>query len=229
MAESLDYVATTLEKTVGGDPAKLNAGVQALLQQIVNDHSAVVFNGNGYSEEWHKEAEKRGLPNLRNTVAALPVLLKKEYIDLFEKYKVLTERETRSRYEIYTERYVKDINTEAQCALSIAKTQILPAAYRYQGELAKIAADLKVIGKNPHLGTLETLTGMVAKLEEAVGELDKAANHKGAHDVTAEAKHFNDTVKPAMLAVREIADELETIVADDIWPLPKYQEMLFIK
>jgi glutamine synthetase len=229
MAESLDYIATTLEKTVGNDKSKLNEGVQALLKQIANDHSAVVFNGNGYSEEWHKEAEKRGLPNLRNTVTALPALLKKEYIDLFEKYKVLSEREVRSRYDIYAERYIKDINTEAQCALSIAKTQLLPAAYRYQGELAKIAADLKTCGKNPHLGTLETLTGMVAKFEEAINKLDEVANHKGAHDLTAEAKHFNDEVKPAMLAVREIADTLETIVADDIWPLPKYQEMLFIK
>ncbi len=107
--------------------------------------------------------------------------------------------------------------------------QLLPAAYRYQGELAKIAADLKTCGKNPHLGTLETLTGMVAKFEEAINKLDEVANHKGAHDLTAEAKHFNDVVKPAMLTVREFADTLETIVADDIWPLPKYQEMLFIK
>ncbi len=152
MAESLDYIATNLEKTVGNDKSKLNDAVQALLKQIANDHSAVVFNGNGYSEEWHQEAEKRGLPNLRNTVTALPALLKKEYIDLFEKYKVLSEREVRSRYDIYAERYIKDINTEAQCALSIAKTQLLPAAYRYQGELAKIAADLKTCGKNPHLG-----------------------------------------------------------------------------
>ncbi len=229
MAESLDYIATKLEKLMGGDKSKLNDSVQKILSEIANEHSAVVFNGNGYSEEWHKEAEKRGLPNLRNTVTALPALLKKEYIDLFEKYKVLSEREVRSRYDIYAERYIKDINTEAQCALSIAKTQLLPAAYRYQGELAKIAADLKTCGKNPHLGTLETLTGMVAKFEEAINALDHAANHKGAHDLTAEAKHFNDTVKPAMLAVREIADTLETIVADDIWPLPKYQEMLFIK
>ncbi len=87
MAESLDYIATNLEKTVGNDKSKLNDAIQALLKQIANDHSAVVFNGNGYSEEWHQEAEKRGLPNLRNTVTALPALLKKEYIELFEKYR----------------------------------------------------------------------------------------------------------------------------------------------
>ncbi|MDX1965508.1 MAG: glutamine synthetase III [Pirellulales bacterium] len=229
MAESLDYCASKLEAAMGGDKSKLNSAVQSLLQQIANDHSAVVFNGNGYSEEWHKEAEKRGLPNLRNTVTALPALLKKEYIEVFEKYKVLSERELRSRYDIYVERYCKDMNTEAQCALSIAKTQLLPAAYRYQGELAGIASNLKACGKNPHLGTLEVLTGLVAKFEETIGDLEKAASHKHAHDLTAEAKYFNDHVKPAMLAVREVADQLETVVADDLWPLPKYQEMLFIK
>lgn len=229
MAESLDYIATKLEKLMGGDKSKLNDSVQKILSEIANEHSAVVFNGNGYSEEWHQEAEKRGLPNLRNTVTALPALLKKEYIELFEKYKVLSEREVRSRYDIYAERYIKDINTEAQCALSIAKTQLLPAAYRYQGELASIAANLKTCGKNPHLGTLDNLTTLVAKFEESINALEHVANHKGAHDLTAEAKHFNDAVKPAMLAVREIADSLESIVADDIWPLPKYQEMLFIK
>jgi glutamine synthetase len=226
MAESLDYCASKLE---AAGKANLNSAVQSLLQEIATQHSAVIFNGNGYSEEWHHEAEKRGLPNLRNTVSALPALLKQEYIEVFEKYKVLSEREIRSRYDIYVERYIKDINTEAQCALTIAKTQLLPAAYRYQGELAGIAANLKSCGKNPHLGTLETLTTMVATFEEKINALDHAVNHKGAHDLTAEAKHFNDVVKSAMLEVREIADQLETVIADDIWPLPKYQEMLFIK
>ena len=127
------------------------------------------------------------------------------------------------------ERYCKDINSEAACALAMAKTMILPAAYRYQGELASIAASLKTLGKNPHLGTLETLTDLVAKLEDKIGDLDESLNHKGSHDLADEGKHFYNDVAPAMLAVREISDQLETIVADDLWPLPTYREILFIK
>jgi glutamine synthetase len=229
VAESLDYMATELEKATAGDPKKLNEAVQSLLQKTIREHKAVIFNGNGYSAEWHAEAEKRGLPNLRNTITALPELVSKAAIDLFAKYDVLSERETKSRYEIYMERYCKDINTEAQTALSMAKTMILPAAYRYQGELAATAASLKAIGKNPHLGTLESLTGLVAQLEEKIGALEKATCHKGAHDLAGEAGHFYNDVIPAMSAVREISDQLEQIVADDIWPLPTYREILFIK
>jgi len=229
VADSLDFIATKLEKAGGGDAAKFNAAVQAVVSEIARDHKAIVFNGNNYAAEWYAEAEKRGLPNLRNTVAALPALVKKESIAVFEKFGVLSEREVRSRYEIYMERYCKDINSEALCALSMAKTMILPAAYRYQGELATIAASLKTIGKNPHLGTLETLTGLVAKLEDQIAELEVAVGHKGGHDLAAEAKHYHDEVVPAMLGVREIADQLEQVVADDLWPLPTYREILFIK
>ena len=109
----------------------------------------MVFNGDGYSAEWHAEAEKRGLPNLKNTVDALPALIKpRRTSTLFEKYDVLSEREVHSRYEIYLERYCKDINTESLTALSMAKTMILPAAYRYQGELAATAAALKALGQD---------------------------------------------------------------------------------
>ncbi|MDZ4821755.1 MAG: glutamine synthetase type III, partial [Planctomycetota bacterium] len=229
VAESLDYIATKLEAAMGGDKTKLNSAIQSVLSEIAKDHKAILFNGNGYSEEWHAEAEKRGLPNLRNTVAALPSLVKPDAIAMFEKYGVLSEREVKSRLEIYLERYCKDINTEALTALNIAQTMLLPAAYRYQGELATIAASLKTIGKNPHLGTLDTLTDLVAKFEEEIAGLEKVINHKGAHDLLAEAKHFYDDVVPAMLAVRGIADQLEQIVADDIWPLPTYREILFIK
>jgi len=229
VAESLDYIATQLELATGGDPKKLNSAVQSLLQSIIRDHKAVVFNGNNYSAEWHAEAEKRGLPNLRNTVDALPALVKPENVAVFEKYGVLSEREVRSRYEIYMERYCKDINTEALMSLNMAKTMILPAGYRYQGELAAIGASLKALGKNPHLGTLEKLTGLVADLEDRIDRLETAVGNKHAHDVLAEAKYYRDEVVPAMNGVREIADQLESIVADDIWPLPTYREILFVK
>ncbi len=228
LAESLDHIATELETATGGDLSKLNAAVQKMLARVYKDHKAVVFNGDGYSEEWHREAEKRGLPNLRNTVDALPVLLKPEVSALFEKYGVLSEREVHSRYEIYMERYCKDVNTEALTCLTMAKTLILPAASRYQAELAKDAAALKAVGK-PAPSTLDTVSTMVTQLEERISKLAAAMDHHGGKDVMAEAKHFRDAVLPAMLAIREVSDQLEETIADDLWPLPRYREMLFIK
>jgi len=229
VAESLDYIATELEKATGGDMAKLPQAVEKLLQQIVSEHKAVIFNGNGYSQEWHDEAKKRGLPNLKATPDALSVLASPTNIALFEKYGVLTERELRSRYEIYMERYCKDINTEAQSAIQIAKTMILPAAYRYQGELVGTAHKLKDLGKTVHIGTLDTLTTLVGELEAGIVALEKAAGHHGGGDIQAEVAHFHGTVIPAMVALREIADQVESILPDDLWPLPTYREMLFIK
>ena len=229
VAESLDYVANELEKATKGDPKKLNDAVQALLQQIAKDHKAIIFNGNGYSEEWHKEAEKRGLPNFKNTVDALPHLLDKENVAVLAKYEVLSERETHSRYDIYVERYIKEVNTESLLALSIAKQSILPAAYRYQGELAGVSASLKAAGKTSSNSTLDKVSGLVAEFEGAIETLEHAINHKSSGTLIDHAKHFRDEVIPAMLATRVVADKLEQIIADDLWPLPTYREMLFIR
>jgi glutamine synthetase len=127
------------------------------------------------------------------------------------------------------ERYCKDINTECLSALSIAKTMILPAAYRYQGELAATAVALKTLGKSAHVGTLDVVTELVGALEKNVAGLEAASDHHAGGDLMAEARHFQAEVVPAMAAVREVADKLEGIVADDLWPLPTYREMLFIK
>jgi glutamine synthetase len=230
VAESLDYIATALEKETGGDPARFNAAVQKLVQAIIKEHKAVLFNGDNYSEAWHAEAEKRGLPNLKNTVEALPALLAPKNIAMFEKYGVLSAREVHSRYDIYMERYCKDINTESQAALAIAKTMILPAAYRYQGELAQTAASLKAaLGGDVDMGMLKKVTALVGDLEKNTAALEAAMGSHPHGDLAAEAKHFQAKVIPAMAAVREVADKLETIVADDLWPLPTYREMLFIK
>jgi glutamine synthetase len=230
VAESLDDIATALEKETGGDPGKLNAAVQKLVQAIVKEHKGVLFNGDNYTAEWHKEAESRGLPNLKNTVEALPALLAPKNIAMFEKYGVLSPREVHSRYEIYMERYCKDVNTESQAALNIAKTMILPAAYRYQGELARTAAALKQsLGGNVDMATLKTVTQLVAELEKNIAALESSIAHHAAGEVAAQAKHFQSEVIPAMHAVRGVADKLEGIVADDLWPLPTYREMLFIK
>ena len=163
------------------------------------------------------------------TPDALAVLASPTNIALFEKYGVLSERELRSRYEIYMERYCKDINTEAQSAIQIAKTMILPAAYRYQGELVGTAHKLKEIGKTVHMGTLDKLTTLVGEFEAGIGALEKVAGHHGGGDIAAEVAHFHSKVIPAMVSLRETADQIESILPDDLWPLPTYREMLFIK
>jgi glutamine synthetase len=228
VAESLDHVASELEAATGGDPERLPTAVERLLQKIIADHKVVIFNGNGYSEEWQAEAKTRGLPNLQATPEALDALVTPANLALFAKYGVLSEREMRSRYEIYLERYCKDLNTEAQAMLTIAKTMILPAAYRYQGELVGIATQLQGLGKSPHLGTLDKLMALVGDLESRIEILEQAAGHAGG-DARAEVAHFHDDVIPAMNRVRETADQIETILPDDLWPLPTYREMLFIR
>jgi glutamine synthetase len=229
MAESLDAVATELERATGGDASKLPAAVTALLQRIISEHKAVIFNGNGYSQEWHAEAARRGLPNFRTTPEALDQLVAPKNLAMFAKYGVLSEREMRSRYEIYTERYCKDINAEGQAALQIAKTMILPAAYRYQGELVDTAAKMQGLGQKPHMGTLDRLTKLVGALEQRIDALEATLDHHGEGDLRREAGHFHDVVIPALASLREAADQVESILPDDLWPLPTYREMLFIK
>lgn len=230
VAESLDYVATELEKSVAGGKS-LNQAIAALLPGILKESKKVVFNGNGYSEEWHAEAAKRGLPNLKNTVDAIPSLISKEAIALFGKYKVLTERELHSRYEIFSETYVKTINIEAQTMLVMAKTMILPAALRYQSEVAGTVSSLKAAGTDagPALDTLKSLSSAIASFSTAIAALDKAAHHESSGDAYAHAKYMRDSVIPKMAELRTWGDTLETMVADDLWPLPTYREMLFVK
>ena len=194
-----------------------------MLTELANEHAPIVFNGNGYSEEWHQEAEKRGLPNYKTTVDALPVLNSPEVIKLFDKYGVLTPRELKSRYEIYLETYVKTILVEAKLVVKIGKTLILPAAIRYTAELSAAAS-----ASAPAKRLLGEVSGFADKLDSSLASLEKALGHEspGAFE---EAKHLKDEVLPLMLSVRGAADSLETLLADDLWPLPTYQEMLFMR
>ena len=228
ISESLDFVATKLEGALASGK-KLNLAIQDLLAEIITQHGAVCFDGNGYSAEWHAEAEKRGLPNLKTTIDALPVLTKPETIALFDKYKVLSPRELQGRYEIALEQYCKTVNVEANLTTKLAKTTILPAALRYQKQLADNVVAVKAAGVTPDTTVLGKVTELIAKLQAGITGLDAATSHHGAADVSAEAKHFCKEVLPAMLKVREAADALEGVVEDDIWPLPTYQEILFIK
>ena len=182
----------------------------------------MIFNGNGYSEEWHKEAAKRGLKNLRTTPDALPEIVSKSSIEVFERQGVLSKAELESREEIYTHSYVLAINTESKLVSEIAKTLLLPAALKY-------AADLTPVEKTKSGGKLrKEVIGLADELAAAIDALD-AARDVTKSDTHAQAKHSCDKVLPAMLKVRTAADALEEIVADEYWPLPSYQELLFLR
>jgi len=228
VAESLDYIATELEKATGGDVGKLPAAAQKILQDVITKHGAVIFNGDNYTASWHEEAEKRGLPNMKTCVDALPVLAAPDVVQLLDKYGVLSPRELQSRHDIYFEQYVKTVGTEAKLVVEIARTMIFPAAVRYQNELAMTCTNLKQLGYTFDTDTLDEITKLVKALQDNTNALDKSLAHHGG-GLVDEAKHYSHHVVPNMLKVREVADKLEGLVADDLWPLPTYQEMLFIK
>jgi glutamine synthetase len=232
VAESLDFMATQLEKTAGknGNDAKLQAAVKTLLQKVVKQHKRVLFDGDGYTKEWHAEAAKRGLPNFRESVKALQAMSTKKNIDLFKKYKVLNKVEVESREHIFLEKYIKQVLIEAETAIVMAKTQLLPASERRQTELAEVvaateAADVEAPDARE---ALEEFVGLVARFRKAIAKLDAAADAEG-HDVHKHAAQIRDQVRPAMGELRELADELETRIPKDLWPLPTYRDMLSIK
>jgi glutamine synthetase len=228
VAESLDFIATRLESAIGSGKS-LNVAVTDVLSSIIKEHGAVVFGGDGYSSEWHAEAERRGLPNFKTTVDSLAVLLNKDVVELFDKYKVLSPRELHSRYEIYFEHYCKSVNVEAKLVQTLSKTVIAPAVLRYLRELAETGTALKGAGVPYESGALTEVSSLAATLMTRISALDKVLSHEGGGGVVKEATYLCNSVLPAMKAIREIADTLEGMVANDLWPLPTYQEMLFIK
>ncbi|KAA0024105.1 glutamine synthetase III family protein [Antrihabitans cavernicola] len=227
MAEALDHIATQLETAVeaGED---FDTAVQNLLTEIITDHGAVVFNGDGYSDNWQIEAESRGLPNLRTTLDALPELITDESMELFERYKVFNHREMHSRYEIGLEQYALTIGVEARLTLEIGSTQVLPAAVRHQTEVATNIGALKAVGVEADTAPLDEVSAPIAALRAALATLKAALADHAGDSALAEATHAGTVLLPAMADVRTAADALESIVADDLWPLPTYQEMLFI-
>ncbi|MBP1623280.1 MAG: glutamine synthetase catalytic region [Acidobacteria bacterium] len=229
MADSLDYIASELEKRIDAGSGELNSAVQEVLQRIVREHGSIIYNGDNYSEAWYQEAVKRGLPNLRNTVEALPALISEKNIDLMAKYKVLSRREMESRYEIYMERYVKDVAVESKLTLEIAKTTIFPAAVKYQYQLASTALALKQLGKDTCVTLLDEVNELVRNLQDAIRVLEKALGDHVDGSTLDHAVHARDRIIPAIASVREVADKLESVVSDEFWPLPTYQEMLFIR
>jgi glutamine synthetase len=218
VADALEGLADKLDKLKPGD----FDGLTGILSETVKGHRKILFEGNNYSEEWHTEAAKRGLPNDRTTVDALPALTTKKAITVFSRHGVLSERELTARAEINWERYVKVSNIEASCALDMARTMILPAAVRYLGQLSAAGSSKGIAA------VARTLAAEVDDLVAAIDKLEHAqhAAHE-ASSLQAEAKAFRDKVIPAQEALRVVADALETLVADDLWPMPKYRELLF--
>jgi glutamine synthetase len=221
VAESVDELVSELQTALKPSGATLEKAVTSVVKEVWAANKQVVFDGDNYAPEWHVEAEKRGLYNLRTTPEALPWLVEKGTVALFKKYKVLSKRELEARYEVFTEQYAVNINIEAETAAAIARTMLLPAAVRHLNEL-------RASGLEDLVGEVEPL---IKELHFALLKLEEANLSENQPDASPPkwAAYVRDTVIPAMDDVRDVADRLEGFVADDLWPLPKYSEMLFIK
>ena len=204
----------------------------ALVKRTIRDHRRVIFNGNGYTAEWEAEAAKRGLPNMKNTPAALPALIDPKNIALMEEFGVLTKVEMHSRYEVELEHYSKVINIEALTMLEMARKQLLPAVNAYMSEVANTAASKLAVSENLSVRSetkaLTRLSADADAMSDAVDELQAAVDAaKALSDESAKAVAFHDDVLPKMDALRAAADDAETICGEDYWPLPSYSKMLY--
>ena len=231
VAESLAFLVEQIEAQKG------QKGLEAAINEVVIDtlrkHKRVLFNGNGYSSEWHAEAAQRGLPNFRNAVDASGNFGAPKNVSMFEKFGVLTAKEAESRMNIQYEAYCKAISIEGQSCLSIARTMVLPAAQSHQGAVAQSLAAAKSCGVDVS-GQMKRLSSMSALIEQLVARIEDLSSqfeHAESHPGTPQehARVYRDKVAASMTKVRETADQLETMVDDSLWPLPKYREMLFIQ
>lgn len=230
VADAIDTMTTYLEGEIASG-VDFETALAKVLKDTLKATSKIIFNGDGYSDDWQKEAKKRGLFNLKTTMDALPYLSSEKNVKLFEKYQVLSEREVESRKEILTEQYFKTINIEAETTESMVRTMVIPGVVRYLNELVALADRGKTVGLDIS-GTSktaqdvnETLNGLIS----ALNELSKQNAELGGDEVDEKANHVYKNVIPAMNTVRSFADKLEKIVADDYWPLPTYREMLFVR
>ena len=227
VAKELKGYADELEKADDFTSAAI-----ALVKRTIRDHRRVIFNGNGYTAEWEEEAAKRGLPNKKNTPAALPALIEPKNIALMEDFGVLTKVEMESRYEVEMEHYSKIINIEALTMLEMARKQLLPAVNAYMSEVANTAASKLAVSENLSVRSetkaLTRLSADADAMSDAVDELQAAVNAaKALSDESAKAVAFHDDVLPKMDALRAASDDAETICGEDYWPLPSYSKMLY--
>jgi len=232
VAESLDLLATQLEKKVGKNPtpAKLEAAVKVTLQETVRKHRRICFGGNGYSREWHEEAARRGLPNLPSTADALPALKAKKVQELFQKYGVFSPRELKARFEILVEQYVKVLRIEARTLTAMVRTEILPAALRHQAELADTVAGTQAAGVEcpDSEQELRELVRRIHELRTAVSEVEKAETRL-VEDSEKHMRQVREELFPAMQRTRLVCDELERTMPRDLWPLPGYADLLLLR
>ena len=221
VAEAVDYLSEDLENALNAGQS-LEDAVKSLIQRSYAENKVVVFGGDGYSEEWHAEAAKRGLLNEPSTPEALPYLVADDTVTAFSNYGVLSERELHSRYEVSLEQYITKLNIESEVTANLAKTALLPAAIRYKAEL--------LMAEEPEIASElgELISGFVEVIK-SLEHLNLAESQPEEGGLLAHARFMHDTVFPAMGEVRAVADTLEKTVADDLWPLPKYSEILFIK
>jgi glutamine synthetase len=229
VAESLDYMASQLEAALAKKQG-LEDAVGALLKKVIKQHGRIIFNGNGYSQEWQKEAGKRGLLNLKNTVDALPELVKPDVIRVFERFKILSERELHARTEVNLETYCKTVNVEAQLMVLMADRYILPSALEYQRRVGDSVAAVKAAGSVSKEGK-KLLDRIVKAVDQFRAQTDRLATALEHSSPSSEkhAKYMRDTVVPQMAVLRELGDQIELMVPHELWPLPTYREMLFIK
>jgi glutamine synthetase len=240
VAESIDYMNDELERLVKGG-TEINAAAEKLVRETLKENQRILFNGDNYSSEWHEEASRRGLPNLRNTVEALPEIIKDDAKDLLVKYGVLSEDELVGRYNVFVAQFCKTVNIEWLLTKSIARTMILPAALEYQSRVASTIVQTKSalsginlsVEENMLRDLTEKISDLLLALERLEQPMNNAGNGNGGHghgdsESYVMAKFYQEEVIPAMQAVRDAADELEVLVDDSIWPLPKFREMLYI-
>ena len=224
-AEILSRIATRLEKA-----KNIDAEVQTIVTEIVKKHKRVIFNGNNYTDEWVKDAEKRGLPNITSTVAAIPVLISEKSVKVYEKHSVLSKEELHSRYEIYLENYTKTVNIEALTMLEIAKRQILPASLKFAGQVASTIASMKIASaKSKAAGKLlSELTVAIDSFSKNTEGLESALEKlKHGDNALKQAQYYRDIVFVAMGKLRVDGDILETLVDAEIWGIPTYSDLLF--
>jgi glutamine synthetase len=229
LADSLEWMSGRLEAALS-QGADMDSAILTVLKEVMNQHSAVIFGGNGYSEEWHKMAvEERGLANLRTTADALPVLKSHDIEDLFKRTGVLTPVELESRFEVYAEQYVKSIDVEAKLVINMAKTLIYPAAIAYLSQLSSTMQGLVAMGVNLDQERAQTVGNLLNTMMASVSKLSDVASKHDFGSTEAHMQHCAGTIRSLMDEVRQSADALEAEIGDEFWPLPTYQEMLFIK
>lgn len=230
MAESLDELCTLLDQELKGG-ASFEDALSRLIATEIRRVKRIIFNGDGYSDEWQEEAARRGLQNHKTTLDALETMDSAKNAELFQKYGVLSHRELESRVEVVYDQYFKTVNIEGETAEHIASTMILPAAVRYLNDLLAAADRGKALGlaSSGVTETIRQVNAVVDELRVALDELVKQNAELGGDDVKSKSYHMRDHVIPAMLATRAAVDRLEKLVADDYWPLPTYRDMLFIK